>query len=174
RVCEELRHRPVVGDTRLLPVGDLFEQPAELLPPFLVQLQQFGLDAHSLTCPSPRTMYLYEVISTSAIGPRACSFWLEMPISAPKPNSPPSAKRVEALTMTHAESTSREKRSAADGSSVTIASVWLVPWTLIRSIASSKLPTTPTARMRSRYSASQSSSAAGTIEERIARALSSP
>ena len=32
------------------------------------------------------------------IGPRACVFWVEIPISAPKPNSPPSVKRVEALT----------------------------------------------------------------------------
>ena len=27
--------------------------------------------------------------------PRACSFWVEMPISQPRPNSPPSVKRVE-------------------------------------------------------------------------------
>ena len=40
------------------------------------------------------------------IGPRACSFWVEMPISAPKPNSPPSVKRVDALTITAAASTS--------------------------------------------------------------------
>ena len=36
-----------------------------------------------------------------------------MPISAPKPNSSPSTKRVEALTSTAAASTSRVKRSAA-------------------------------------------------------------
>ena len=46
-----------------------------------------------------------------------------MPISAPKPNSKPSVKRVEALTKTAAESTSAVKRSAAARSpSVTIAS----------------------------------------------------
>ena len=50
------------------------------------------------------TTYFEEVISGSPIGPRACSFWVEMPISAPKPNSPPSVKRVLALTMTAAES----------------------------------------------------------------------
>ena len=33
-----------------------------------------------------------------AHGPRAWSFWVEMPISQPRPNSPPSVKRVEQLT----------------------------------------------------------------------------
>ena len=57
----------------------------------------------------PVTTYLVEVISGRPIGPRACSFWVEMPISAPKPNSPPSVKRVEALTSTAAESTARDE-----------------------------------------------------------------
>ena len=48
--------------------------------------------------PLPVTMYLQEQSSLRPIGPRACSFWVEMPISAPKPNSPPSVKRVDALT----------------------------------------------------------------------------
>ena len=47
------------------------------------------------------------------MGPRACSFCVEMPISAPRPKTPPSVKRVEALTYTAAESTSRAKRRAA-------------------------------------------------------------
>ena len=47
--------------------------------------------------PSPVTTYLVEVISGSPIGPRACSFWVEMPISAPKPNSPPSVNRVRGV-----------------------------------------------------------------------------
>ena len=64
------------------------------------------------------------VISGSPIGPRACSFWVEMPISAPKPNSPPSVKRVLALTITAAESTSAANRRAAAWDRVTIASVW--------------------------------------------------
>ena len=46
------------------------------------------------------------------MGPRAWSFWVLMPISAPKPNSSPSTKRVEALTRTAAASTSAVKRSA--------------------------------------------------------------
>ena len=31
------------------------------------------------------------------MGPRAWSFWVEMPTSAPRPSWPPSVKRVEAL-----------------------------------------------------------------------------
>jgi hypothetical protein len=58
-----------------------------------------------LTCPFPITSYLVEVSSASANGPRQCSFWVLMPISAPKPNSPPSEKRVEAFQYTAAEST---------------------------------------------------------------------
>ncbi len=74
-------------------------------------------------CPSPVTTYFVEVISGSPIGPRACSFWVEMPISAPNPNSPPSVNRVEALTTTAAASTAAVKRRAAACDSVTIASV---------------------------------------------------
>ena len=48
--------------------------------------------------PSPCTTYLVEHSSRSPIGPRAWSFWVELPISAPMPNSPPSVKRVDALT----------------------------------------------------------------------------
>ena len=52
-------------------------------------------------------MYLTVVSSRRPIGPRACSFWVLMPISAPKPNSSPSVNRVDALTTTAAASTSR-------------------------------------------------------------------
>lgn len=68
-----------------------------------------------------------EVSSGSPIGPRACSFWVEMPISAPKPNSPPSVNRVEALTITAAASTRATNSRAAACESVTIASVCPVP-----------------------------------------------
>ncbi|MCY1563442.1 hypothetical protein D9M68_1010460 [compost metagenome] len=47
-----------------------------------------------------------------------------MPISAPRPNSKPSAKRVLAFTMTLAESTSRRKRWACMWLVVRMASVW--------------------------------------------------
>ncbi len=70
------------------------------------------------------TTHFVEVSSASPIGPRACIFCVEMPISAPKPNSPPSVNRVEALTMTAAESTRAVNRRAACRSRVTIASVW--------------------------------------------------
>ena len=39
------------------------------------------------------------------MGPRAWSFWVEMPISQPRPNSPPSVKRVDTFTYTAALST---------------------------------------------------------------------
>ena len=61
--------------------------------------------AQARTCPSPSTRYLNVHSSRSPIGPRACSFCVELPISAPIPNSPPSVKRVEALTYTQAAST---------------------------------------------------------------------
>ena len=47
-----------------------------------------------------------------------------MPISAPRPYSKPSAKRVLAFTMTLAESTARRKVCACMWSRVTMASVW--------------------------------------------------
>ncbi|MOA46106.1 hypothetical protein D3C78_1685810 [compost metagenome] len=52
---------------------------------------------------------------------------VEMPISAPRPYSKPSAKRVEALTITELESTSVRKRRASVKLSVMIESVWCEP-----------------------------------------------
>src|SRR5690625_2953812 len=78
---------------------------------------------HSRTWLSPTTSHFVVVNSASPIGPRACSFWVEIPISAPKPNSPPSVKRVEAFTMTAAESTSAMNRSLDSTLEVKIASV---------------------------------------------------
>ena len=57
------------------------------------------------------------------MGPRACSFWVEIPISAPKPNSKPSVNRVEAFSYTQAESISFKNFSAAAAFWVTIASL---------------------------------------------------
>ena len=71
----------------------------------------FSLCGQARTCPEPRASHLVLVSSARPIGPRACSFWVEMPTSAPKPNSPPSVKRVEAFAITTAESTSARKRS---------------------------------------------------------------
>ena len=39
------------------------------------------------------------VSSGSAMGPRACIFWVEMPISAPNPNTSPSVTRTSACTL---------------------------------------------------------------------------
>src|SRR5438270_3833634 len=47
--------------------------------------------------PVPTISYFEDVSSASAKGPRQWSFWVLMPISAPKPNSAPSVKRVEAF-----------------------------------------------------------------------------
>ena len=57
-----------------------------------------GTGHHGRTWPSPATTYFSVHSSRTPIGPRACSFCVELPISAPMPNSPPSVKRVEALT----------------------------------------------------------------------------
>ena len=69
-----------------------------------------------------------DVSSLSPSGPRACSFCVEMPISAPRPNSPPSVNRVEALWYTAAASTWLRYCSAAAGSSVTMHSEWPVEY----------------------------------------------
>ena len=50
-----------------------------------------------LMWPLPVTTYFIDVSSLSASGPRAWSFCVEIPISAPRPNTPPSVNRVEAL-----------------------------------------------------------------------------
>ena len=50
-----------------------------------------------------------------------------IPISAPKPSSKPSLKRVLAFTITAAESTCRVNARAAPMSRVAIASVWCEP-----------------------------------------------
>ncbi len=75
----------------------------------------------------PSTIHFCEVSPSSPTGPRAWSLLVEMPISAPSPYSKPSAKRVDAFTMTEAESTSRRKRCARPQSSVTMASVCCEP-----------------------------------------------
>ena len=51
-------------------------------------------------CPVPRMRYLNVVSCSTPTGPRACMRPVAMPISAPKPNSPPSANWVEALCST--------------------------------------------------------------------------
>ena len=103
---------------------------------------------------APVTTYFVEVISGSPIGPRACSFWVEIPISAPKPNSPPSVNRVLAFTMTAAESTAAVNRRAASREPVTIASVWPEECCRMWSTAASREGTTAAEMSRERYSAS--------------------
>ena len=57
------------------------------------------------------------------MGPRACSFWVEIPTSAPSPSWPPSVKRVEAFTAMAAESTPARNAFAEASDGVQIASV---------------------------------------------------
>ena len=102
--------------------------------------------------PSPQTIHLVEVNSGRPIGPRACSFWVEMPISAPNPNCSPSVNAVEALTITAAASTPSVNRWAAAMLVVTMASVCPVPYSLMCAIASSTPSTTATAMSIARYS----------------------
>src|SRR5262249_45109078 len=97
---------------------------------------------HGLICPEPRTRYLKLVNCSTPTGPRAWKRPVAMPISAPKPNSPPSANWVEALCNTIAESTSSRNFSAAARSSVTIESVCCEPKRSICSIAASTPSTT--------------------------------
>ncbi len=92
---------------------------------------------------------------------------MEMPISAPKPNSSPSTKRVDALTSTAAASTSAVKRSADSRSRVTMASLWPDAYRLMWSMAWSSESTTRTDALRSRNSVPQSASVAVPAEGRI-------
>src|SRR5262245_13644679 len=131
-------------------------------------------ERHGLICPEPRTRYLKLVNCSTPTGPRAWKRPVAMPISAPKPNSPPSANCVEALCRTIAESTSRKNFSAATGSSVTIESVWCEPWRSTCAIAASTPSTTLAEMTASRYSVDQSSSLAGLTRPSTARVASSP
>src|SRR5581483_1771080 len=118
-------------------------------------------DSHyGLMCPAPSIRYLNVHSSRSPIGPRAWSFWVELPISAPIPNSQPSVNRVDALTYTQAASTPSWKARAASVSRVTIASECPEPHRLMCSMASSTEPTTRTASFSAWYSVAQSSSVA--------------
>ena len=56
-----------------------------------------GDGVSSRMCPSPFTIHFVVVSSASPMGPRAWSFCVEMPSSAPGPNCPPSVNRVDAL-----------------------------------------------------------------------------
>src|SRR3546814_247037 len=85
-------------------------------------------DSGCRTWPSPRTTQRSMVSDSRPIGPYACRRVVEMPISAPRPNWPPSLKREEALTITAELRIARTKRSAAAWSVVEITSVWSEVW----------------------------------------------
>ena len=82
-----------------MPEVDGIEAAAEESYTQLMLRQNRGNAAAQLRIwPSPRTRYLYVVSSRKPIGPRAWRRLVEIPVSAPKPNSKPSVKRVDALT----------------------------------------------------------------------------
>src|SRR5262245_30006626 len=129
---------------------------------------------HDLICPDPRTRYLKLVNCSTPTGPRAWKRPVAMPISAPNPNSPPSANCVEPLCRTIAESTSLRNFSAAARFSVTIESVWCEPKRSICLIAPSTPSTSLAEMIASRYSVDQSCSFANLTRASTARASSSP
>ena len=75
------------------------------------ELNYIFCDDDYLICPLPRTIHFSVTSFSNAKGPRACSFCVEMPISAPSSNTSPSVKRVDAFEYTTAESTFRIKYS---------------------------------------------------------------
>src|SRR6202453_3547851 len=114
------------------------------------------------TYPSPRTIHFNVVSSFTPIGPRACSFWVDLPPSAPSPNSSPSTNLVDAFTSTAAPSTSATNRSATATSEVTIASEWPELYRAMCSIASPTSSTIPIATTGPRNSVEKPLSRAGT------------
>ena len=100
---------------------------------------------YHLVCPFPSMTHLYEVISSNPMGPRACNFWVLIPISAPKPNWAPSVKAVETLVYIQAASTILVNNAARSLFSVTMHSLCLELFSWICLKASSKLFTVLTA-----------------------------
>ena len=84
------------------------------------------------------------------------SFPVAIPISAPIPNSPPSANWVDAFVITIALSTSAKNRSARFLFCVMMDSVWPELYLLICSIAVSKFSTIFIDKIASKYSVDQS------------------
>src|SRR6202007_2960720 len=79
---------------------------------FVAMEMETDEDNYVRICPLPSTIHFWLVSPSRPTGPRACSLLVEMPISAPRPYSKPSAKRVDALIITELESTSRRNRIA--------------------------------------------------------------
>ena len=115
-----------------------------------------------------------EVSSGRAIGPRAWSFCVEIPISAPMPNCSPSVNAVDALTLTVEASTRSTKVSHASQSFAEMASVWPEPCSLMWSAAATTPSTTLAAMSKDRYSSFQSSSVAGMTSPDQPRLSASP
>ena len=99
--AEEIRASKVAQALREL-ASPGYPSPQFMKPVALELIPLRGRDAGATSCyfriwPVPMISYLVEVSSFRAKGPRQWSFWVLIPISAPKPNSAPSVNRVEAF-----------------------------------------------------------------------------
>ena len=79
------------------------------------------------TCPFPTSFHLVVSKPSTPTGPRAWMRLVLIPTSAPRPKRKPSAKRVEALEKTQAESTELTNSAMWESSSERMASVWPLP-----------------------------------------------
>ena len=130
---------------------------AEFLPAAAQALRKHGVELRG----DARTRELVPNVAEATDDDYAAEFLdlilavrvVEMPISAPRPSSPPSEKRDEALTITTAERRACTKRSALPASRVAMTSVWSEPYWRMCAMASSRPSTTRTAITRSRNSA---------------------
>jgi hypothetical protein len=68
------------------------DQPLPSMAVSICAAEDQSNSVHFRNCPSPRTTYLVVVSDSRPIGPRECSFCVEMPTSAPRPNSKTVAK----------------------------------------------------------------------------------
>src|SRR5262249_39157461 len=132
------RRQPRIDELRLPSVGRPWQRQASA---------GAALAGQGLTWPDPRMRYLKLVSCSTPTGPRACIRPVAMPISAPMPNSPPSANWVEALCRTMALSSRERKRSAASWSSVTMQSICCEPYVRMCANAASTPSTVRTAMM---------------------------
>src|SRR6185437_6100216 len=131
--CIEVKPLQRLQRDQPMPLVRGVEAAAEQADPHAAKSRRQAGDAGNWTrwkvlqgrvCPLPETRYLKLVSCSMPTGPRACILPVAMPISPPKPNSPPSANCVEALCKRIAESISLKKRATAAASSEMIASVW--------------------------------------------------
>ena len=79
------------------------------------------------TCPLPTSFHFVVSSPSTPTGPRAWILEVLIPTSAPRPKRKPSAKRVDALEKTQAESTEFTNSAIEAASEERMASVWPLP-----------------------------------------------